>query len=70
MLRKSKVTAQERIEVVKAVIAGEICMTEAVRRLKIDLPNVLELVYRYEEGGEVALRKAKRNIVSTAIQLN
>ena len=70
MLRKSKVTAQERIEAVKAVIAGEICMTEAARRLKIALPNVLELVYRYEEGGEVALREAKKyRVYSDTIKL-
>ena len=63
MSRKSKVTAAERIEVVKALIAGEICMSEAEQRLKIASTHIYELIYRYEAGGEAALAETKKNRV-------
>lgn len=70
MSRQSKVTANEKIATVKAVISGKMSASEAARRLNISSTYVYEWIYRYEEKGEAAFQEpAYNNVYSEELKM-
>ena len=62
-MSRSKVTAGERIEAVKACIEGRMSKAEAARRLGVNLSRVKEWVRRYKVQGVSALQEQTYNTV-------
>ena len=64
-MSRAKVTAEERIEAVKACAEGRMSQSEAARRLGISRVCVTEWVARYKVGGVSAFKEQEHNTVYT-----
>ena len=61
MSRKSRITAEEKIQVAQDCIEGRISQREAARRMGVDESSIRRWIARYEAEGGVGLQAAENN---------
>ena len=63
MSRKSRITAEEKIQIAQDCIEGRISQSEAARRVEVDESSVRAWIARYEAEGSLGFAKAEKNRV-------
>ena len=63
MSRKSRITAEEKIQIAQDCIEGRISQSEAARRVEVDESSVRAWSARYEAEGSLGFAKAEKNRV-------
>jgi transposase-like protein len=66
MLKKSKVSTEEKLRVVEACLSGKMSIHEAGRTSGVDKSSVREWISRYQAEGPSAFLPVERNRVYSA----